>query len=118
MFRLIFVALFGLAGLRADAAELLMVEQPGCHWCEVWNDEIGGIYAKTDEGRLAPLLRLDLHDGIPDGLTLDSRPQYTPTFILIEDGREIGRIEGYPGEHFFWPLLGKLLDRLPSRGEG
>ena len=33
-----------------------------------------------------------------------------PTFILIGDeGDELGRIEGYPGEDFFWSLLEAML---------
>ena len=39
--------------------------------------------------------------------------RYTPTFVLIEDGKEIGRIEGYPGDEFFWVRLENLLERLP-----
>ena len=34
--------------------------------------------------------------------------RYTPTFVLARDGREVGRIEGYPGDSFFWALLDKL----------
>ena len=40
-----------------------------------------------------------------------------PTFVLVEDGRELGRIEGYPGEDFFWGLLGKLLEKLPQNAD-
>ena len=36
---------------------------------------------------------------------------YTPTFLLMSDSREIGRIEGYPGEDFFWALLNQILDK-------
>lgn len=96
------------------AAELLMFEEDWCHWCETWNDEIGVIYSKTTEGQRAPLRRIDIHGKFPGDVALVSRPQYTPTFILIENGRELGRIEGYPGEDFFWALLGQLLDRLPK----
>ena len=39
------------------------------------------------------------------------RVSFTPTFILVQDGVEVGRIEGYPGEDFFWGLLGKMFDR-------
>jgi hypothetical protein len=99
---------------KVVAAELLMFEEKWCHWCATWNEEIGVIYDKTDEGQRAPLRRVDIHGTFPAGLTLVSRPQYTPTFVLIEDGREVGRIEGYPGEDFFWGLLSRLLDRLPE----
>ena len=39
-----------------------------------------------------------------------TRPVFTPTFVLVEDGKELGRIEGYAGDEFFWFLLGRLLD--------
>ena len=33
------------------AADLVMVEEPGCPWCARWTAEIGPIYPKTAEGR-------------------------------------------------------------------
>jgi len=99
---------------KSVAAELLMVEEKWCHWCEKWNEEIGVIYNKTDEGRRAPLRRVDIHAGLPTDVELASRPQYTPTFILIDNGKEVSRIEGYPGEDFFWGLLSRMLEKLPA----
>ncbi|TYO91590.1 hypothetical protein [Oceanicella actignis] len=111
---LILAALCALGAAAAPrAAELVMIEEPGCGWCERWNAEIGGIYDRTDEGRRAPLRRVEAH--AQDALGLTRRAPFTPTFILMNEGREIGRIEGYPGPDFFWPLLGRLLDRLPAR---
>ena len=98
----------------AHAAELLMFEEKWCHWCDRWNEEIGVVYHKTTEGERAPLVRVDIHGAFPQGVEFASRPQYTPTFILVEDGQEIGRIEGYPGEDFFWGLLARLLEKLPD----
>lgn len=97
----------------SKAAELLMVEQPGCHWCQKWDEEIAPAYPKTPESDRAPLRRADLRN-LPSDIDFDSEPVFTPTFVLIEDGRELGRIEGYPGEDFFWPLLEKLLDAHPD----
>ena len=93
---------------------LLMAEEHGCIWCERWDDEIAQIYPKTDEGQKAPLVRYDLLDGTPDNVTLKRRVNFTPTFLLVWDGQEIGRIEGYPGEDFFWGLLGMLLDQADT----
>lgn len=90
------------------AAELVMVEQPGCAWCELWNREIAPAYPNTDEGRFAPLRRVDLR-ALPDDIVVARRLTFTPTFLIVEDGRELARLEGYPGEHFFWPLLVGLL---------
>lgn len=93
----------------AVAAELLMVEEDGCIWCKTWNTEIAPIYPKTPEGRFAPLRRVDIHASLPAGLTLAARPVFTPTFILVENGKELARIEGYPGDDFFWALLEQML---------
>lgn len=78
-------------------------------WCARWNAEIAPIYPKTPEGQAAPLRRIDVNDPIPDDLTLKTAPHFTPTFILVDDGIEVARIEGYPGEDFFWGLLGVML---------
>ena len=103
----------GLTWLPLSAAAetyLLMAEEEGCYWCGRWDDEIAAIYPKTAEGRAAPLRRYDLHSEEPENVALDSSVRFTPTFILVQDGREVGRIEGYPGEDFFWGLMGMMLD--------
>lgn len=94
---------------------LLMAEEAGCAWCARWNAEIGPIYPKTAEGKAVPLQRYDIHDAVPDGVSLTSRVRFTPTFLLIDDGAEVARIEGYPGEEFFWVFLTRMLDeaRIP-----
>ncbi len=107
--RLLLATLFSLLTLSSQAADLVMVEQDGCHWCMRWNEEISHIYPKTPEGQFAPLIRRDLSAPEPEGVTFARKVVFTPTFVLIEDGRELARIEGYPGEDFFWSLLGMML---------
>ena len=110
------LTLFAAAPQPAAAAELLMFEEPGCPWCARWDAEVGVVYHRTAEGERAPLRRIDLRAGVPDGVALDIRPRYSPTFVLIDDGgQEVGRIEGYPGEDFFWGLLNKMLASLPAK---
>jgi thioredoxin-related protein len=102
----------GLTGpLRA--AELIMVEQHGCHWCEQWNAEIAPAYPHTEEGARAPLRRVLIRD-LPEDVEFTSRPVFTPTFVLVHEGQELGRMEGYAGDEFFWFLLGQLLDAHPD----
>lgn len=104
------VLAFLAAPLWAQDVHLLMAEEDGCLWCERWTEELGDIYPKTAEGRAAPLMRYDIGQRPPDGLTLKNSVHYTPTFVLVVDGTERGRIEGYPGEDFFWALLKMMLD--------
>jgi thioredoxin-related protein len=96
--------------------QLLMFEEPGCVWCMRWNEDVGGEYPITPEGQLAPLTRLQLRDPLPENVSLASRPRYTPTFVVLRDGTEIGRIEGYPGEDFFWGLLDRILQQEVPHG--
>ena len=94
------------------AAELLMYEEKGCPWCRRWHVEIGPAYPNTIEGRRAPLRRVDIHGPKPDDILLATPVRASPTFVLVENGREIGRITGYPGADFFWGLLNPLLVKL------
>jgi len=106
-------AVLALAAPAAAEVRLVMIEQPGCNWCARWDAEVGDAYALTDEGRAAPLRRVDLRSPLPGDLRFHRPAVFTPTFVLVSDGIEIGRIEGYPGEDFFWPLLANLIDSLP-----
>lgn len=112
----IIVALFVATSLSpAKAAQLVMFESASCEWCEIWDEEISQVYPKTDEGKRAPLRRVDIHGPIPSDLDHLKRAHFTPTFVLVEADREIGRIVGYPGEDFFWGLLGQIIEKLPKQ---
>ena len=105
--------LFGLAMTGAAHAEtrLLMVEEQGCIYCLRWKQEVGPEFSITPEGRAAPLLMIDIGSEEIESYDLSSRPRLTPTFILVQNKVELDRIEGYPGEDFFWGLLGLMLER-------
>ena len=92
-----FIAILILSALCASAAstfELVMFRRDGCPWCAAWDRELGPIYGKTEIGQRVP---------IP--------VRFTPTFVLLDGDREIGRIEGYPGPDFFWGLLENLVSK-------
>lgn len=101
---------------RACAAELVMFEQAGCSWCEVFNREVGPVYGKTDEGMRAPLRRVNIDQSAPPDLAFIDIERLTPLFVLVDKGHEIGRIRGYPGEDNFWGLLGVLIKKLDDAG--
>lgn len=112
--RKIGAALAGAFLLSASTAvaemRLLMFERDGCSYCAQWHEQIGFAYPKTAEGRAAPLQQIDIKDPLPEGVTLTGRaPVFTPTFILVDDGTEVARIEGYAGDEFFWVLLDQML---------
>ena len=115
--RIAFAFLLALAGASgAHAAELVMFEQKGCVWCERFDREIAPAYDKTDEGKRAPLRRVDIGKSMPADLAFVRRERFTPVFVLVDGRREFGRIRGYPGDTFFWGLLAGMIDKL-DRGE-
>lgn len=111
---LVAAAILGLSS-KASAAELLMLEQPGCVWCAQFNAQIAPAWPKTEEGRRAPLRRVDITQPWPSDLESIAKERFTPTFVLLEEGREIGRIRGYVGDEFFWFRIGELLALLPDQ---
>ncbi len=96
--------------LAAPGLRLMMVRRPGCVYCAQWDREIGPVYASRPEGRAAPLFMVDVDGPYPDGLALDRRPWLTPSFILLRDGQEVARFEGYPGAERFFEVLRVMLD--------
>ena len=95
--------------------QLLMIDDTACPYCELWEEEIGYMYIKTEEGKLAPLIRHHYGENIPEDISLISDPIVTPTFILLKDNKEKYRIEGYPGEEFFWSFLSEYIQRIKKR---
>ena len=81
----------------------------------LWDEEIGSKYSKTEEGKLAPLIRHHYGSKLPDQIILNSEPIFTPTFILLEENREKFRFEGYLGEEFFWSFLSEYLQKLKNK---
>ncbi|MCF6321529.1 MAG: transcriptional regulator [Rhizobiaceae bacterium] len=100
-----------------NSTELIMVEQEYCEWCEKWHEEIGGIYDKTAEGKRAPVRHVDIYEDKPADLADVELGRFTPTFILMNEGKEVARLRGYPGDEYFWYLLGQMLDKLPKQAK-
>jgi thioredoxin-related protein len=117
---LISVVLTGLSrSVAADVAPafandtvLVMVDDKSCVYCVKWLREVGPGYSASDEGRYAPLERRT--KGHADLYGLQGL-RYTPTFVLLERGREVGRIVGYGGELQFWGELERLMAKTSFR---
>lgn len=92
--------------VAASGIRLIMVEEPGCRFCRKWDAEIAPGYRKSAEGRFAPLKRVRRGARELDGL---APVVFTPTFIVVRSGEEIGRVTGYPGADYFYPELRPIL---------
>jgi len=101
------------AAITFGRPQLIMFEEEGCVWCQRFKEGIMPAYPKTEEGKRAPLRLVDIHAPRPRGLEHIKGIRVSPTFVLLDaKGREVGRIEGYPGDEFFWIHLEELLRKL------
>lgn len=99
---------------RAPRGELVMFETAECPWCRLWHRDIGPIYPKTAEAARFPLRRVDMTKPWPDDLRDVGEIRFSPTFVVRFDGRELGRIVGYPGDDQFWGSLAAIIARAPE----
>lgn len=102
---------------QASAAELLMYRRDGCPYCAAWDREVGPGYNNSNFGKVAPVRMVDVHGTRPQ-VALKSPIIYTPTFVLIDEGREVGRVEGYASNDFFYGMIARLIGELPPNARG
>jgi thioredoxin-related protein len=117
----LFLLLTGCSSALAQSFELLMYERAGCVHCARWNREVGPAYPLTPQGKLAPLRRMDLdarkNPAVPEP-SLERPVRYSPTFVLLKDGREVGRITGYMDDAMFWGVFSKMLEQQSPKQNG
>ncbi len=94
------------------AAELLYFRSDACTYCEQWDDEVGAIYSKTDEAKIMTLRPVDVHDPQPEDIAFVKGVVFTPTFVVVDKGQEIGRIVGYGSDFFFWENMAVMMKNL------
>lgn len=88
-------------------AVLVMIRDPGCPYCARWEREVAPGYVASDDGKLAPLVRRYRHAA---DIAFIERVVFSPTFVMLVHGREVGRIVGYAGADLFWMQLAALME--------
>jgi hypothetical protein len=93
--------------LATAPAALVMIRDPGCPYCARWEREVAPGYIASEDGKLVPLVRRDRR--APD-IAFIERVVFSPTFVMLVRGREVGRIVGYAGADLFWMQLAALME--------
>lgn len=94
---------------------LLFVGHERCPICQLFERQVAPGYANTAEGRRAPLVRLTFGEDFPPPYEWVTPAVVMPSFILVADGEEVGRIEGYTSDELFWMQLTRLLQDAEAR---
>ena len=105
------------APARAETVDVVMFRRAGCPWCHAWDREVGDIWEKSDVGARHAMRMVDLDADPMPAIALARPVRFTPTFVVARDGAEIGRIEGYPGQDFFWGLIERLVAQAEAGEE-
>jgi hypothetical protein len=112
---LMLTAVAAFSSNRVPADELLYIYSPDCGACMKFDQEIAGIYPKTQEAQNLPLVKIDLVDwraGTHAASQCAVNPVLgTPTFIQIHDCTEVDRITGYSNDELFWFALKRMDNR-------
>lgn len=103
------------AGAATDASriEIVVLEAPGCIYCDIFRSDVKPAYEASPTARTAPLRFIDLNDEAADKLDLTGGPvDIVPTFVVMKDHKEVARIPGYVGRENFFRTLNTLLPGL------
>ena len=86
----------------AADSRLIMVTSDYCPSCQAWELDVGKVYDKSPYATTLPLTRVEIGSKIPGGVTFQKPVVGTPTFLIIHNGQEIGRQNGYIDAEMFW----------------
>lgn len=94
--------------------ELVVIELKNCAYCRVFRRDLLPAYAASTQARDVPIRFLEVEQVGKSGIALRSPIQIVPTVLVLEEGREIGRIPGLTGQDTFFRAIDLILGR-PSR---
>ena len=82
-------------GVKART-EVVVFEIGGCKYCVAFRDNLGARYLASTTNKAAPMRYVDVGQLDPLSFQLRSDITTVPTIVLMQDGREVDRVEGYP----------------------
>ena len=88
--------------IAAADSRLIMVTSDHCSYCQAWELDVGAVYDKSPYARTLPLTRVDIGSKKLEDVTFQKPVVGTPTFLIIHNGQEIDRQNGYIGAEMFW----------------
>lgn len=110
----------GHAGLDIDAAlpasenfELVVMEAPGCTYCTLFRRDVLPSYEASPRAKDMPIRFVDVNDEAAEALGLETPVDIVPTFLVLKNNKEVGRIPGYTGPEYFFHTINYLLTSAP-----
>ena len=98
---------------QASNIELVVMEAPGCIYCTVFRRDVLPAYQASERAKDVPIRFLDVNDAAVNALGLDEPVNIVPTFVVLKDNREVGRVPGYVGPEAFFHTINYLMSTAP-----
>ncbi len=98
---------------NASSLQLVVMEAPGCTYCGIFRRDVLPSYEASERAKELPVRFLDVNDTAVAELELQTSVNIVPTFIVVKDNKEIGRIPGYVGPEDFYHSINYLLSIAP-----
>lgn len=95
---------------RAASVELVVFEHADCQYCRVFRSDVAPRYASGTQAERAPLRFINIeHTGTHGIGGLNASIHMVPTFVLMQEGREVDRIVGYWSPDNFFKMVAYML---------
>jgi thioredoxin-related protein len=92
-----------------SAYQLVVLEAEGCIYCHLFRRDVLPGFAASEQGRQLPVRFLDINAVSDAHLDLQTPVDIVPTFIVVKNNKEVGRIPGYVGPENFYHSISYLL---------
>lgn len=89
--------------------QLVVMEAPGCIYCTIFRRDVLPSFEASEHGKDMPVRFVDVNDVEQSGLDLQSPIDILPTFVVVKNNHEVGRIPGYMGPEDFFHSINYLL---------
>jgi thioredoxin-related protein len=96
-----------------DSLELVVIEADGCIFCQIFRSDVLPSYEASEQGKQMPAHFVDINDMEATHIEFKGAVDIVPTFIVVKDHHEVGRIPGYVGPENFFHSINYLLASAP-----
>lgn len=91
--------------------ELVVFEHPDCTYCPIFRSRVVPRYQQSAHAAEVPLRFVDVTGAEADRLALNAPIRMVPTTVVMKDGREVDRIDGYWGTDNFLKMVAYIIDK-------
>jgi thioredoxin-like negative regulator of GroEL len=89
--------------------EIVVFEAENCTYCSAFRSQILPNYRQSPRNVELPVRFVDVNATGVDKMKLIAPIQMVPTVVMMKNGQEVDRIQGYTGPELFHQLVTKML---------